>query len=156
MLSNGNSHEKTFRRISNSYFESYFSLNFVEIFMFFKANLKVMCKYSMPVQTKPMKIIGFFNEIQQKIWFKIGVGNLTKIFFLRIAIWQLSWPLRVSAVTSETLFPRKTMKFSCFSMFVGTVGIPIVNGCTTVSRYRTAHFCEGEEPEANCSNFMNS
>ena len=33
---------------------------------FFEANLMVMCEYSMVIQTKPMKIIGFFDEIKQK------------------------------------------------------------------------------------------
>ena len=42
-----------------------------KISCFFEANLMVMCEYSMVVQAKPMKIIGFFDEIIQKIWFKI-------------------------------------------------------------------------------------
>ena len=39
----------------------------LKILCFFEANLMVMWKYSMVVQTKPMKIIGFFDEIMQKI-----------------------------------------------------------------------------------------
>ena len=38
----------------------------LKISWFFEAILMVMCEYSMIVQTKSMKIIGFFNEIEQK------------------------------------------------------------------------------------------
>ena len=38
-----------------------------KISCFFEANLMVMCEYSMVVQIKPMEIIGFFDEIEQKI-----------------------------------------------------------------------------------------
>ena len=85
--------------------------------MFFEANLMVMYEYSMVVQTKPMKIIGFFDEIMQKIWFKIGVGKLMKIFFMRNVPNNIPWSLNVSPVTSETIFPRKPLNFSCFFMF---------------------------------------
>ena len=60
------SNEKYFHQFSNSYFELYFLLNFVEILMIFEANLMVMYDYSMVVQAKRMKIIGFFDEIEQK------------------------------------------------------------------------------------------
>ena len=65
--------------------------------MFFEANLMVIGEYSMAVQTKPMKIIGFFDEIEQKIWFKLGVGKLMKIFFMRNVPNNISWSLGVFA-----------------------------------------------------------
>ena len=108
--------------------------------MFFEANLMVMGEYSMAVQTKPMKIIGFFDEIEQKIWFRLGVGKLMKIFFMRNVPNNISWSLGVFAVTSETIFPRKTMIFHAFSCFLITVGISIVNACTVATLYRNAHF----------------
>ena len=53
---------------------------------FLEANLIVLCEYIMIVQIKPMKIIEFLDEIMQKLWFKIGVGTLMKIFFIRNVI----------------------------------------------------------------------
>ena len=80
-----------------------FLLYFVKIFMLFEANLMVMCEYSMALQTKTMKIIGFFDEIEQKIWFKLGVGKLMKIFFMRNVPNNISWSLGVFAVSSEMI-----------------------------------------------------
>ena len=102
-----------------------FSVMFVTIFprktmknsCFLDANLIVICEYIMTVQRKHMKMIEFFDEIMQKIWFKIGVGKSMKIFFIRNVSNNISWALRVFAVTSETIFPQKTMNFSCFFMF---------------------------------------
>ena len=37
-----------------------------KISCFLMQNLMVLCEYNMIVQTKPMKIIGFFDEIEQK------------------------------------------------------------------------------------------
>ena len=53
-----------------------------------------------------------FDEIKQKSWFKIGVGKLMKIFFMGFADNNISNHLRVSAVMSETIFPRKPIKIS--------------------------------------------
>ena len=104
-----------------------------------------------------MKIIAFFDEIEQKIWFKIGVGKLMKIFFMRNVPNNISWSLGVLAVTSEMISPRKPWKkFHDFSCFLTTVGISIVNACTVASLYRNAHFYEGEEPDVDCSNFTNT
>ena len=41
-----------------------------------------------------------------------------KIFFMGDVPNNISMSLRVSAVTAETIFPRKTIKISCFFMFV--------------------------------------
>ena len=84
---------------------------------FFLTNLMLLCGYGMIVQTKPMEIIGFFDEIMQKIWFKMRVGKLMKIFFMRNVSNNIPWPLKVSLVISETIFPRKTIKFSWFFTF---------------------------------------
>ena len=113
-----NSHGKYFHRNSNSYFEPRFHLSFVQIFMFFEANLVVMCVHCVVVQTKHMKIIDIFDEIKQKTWFKIWVEILMKIFSMWIAPRQHSWPLRVSAVVSEMIFPRKIVIFAWFFMYV--------------------------------------
>ena len=58
-----------------------------------------------------------FNEIEQNTWFKIGVGKSMKIFFMTNAPNNIPWPPKVSPVMFETIFPRKTMNFSCFFMF---------------------------------------
>ena len=45
---------------------------------FLEANLIVIyeiCEYIKIVEIKPMKIIGFFDEINQKIWFKYELEN---------------------------------------------------------------------------------
>ena len=58
-----------------------------------------------------------FNEIEQKTWFKIGVGKLMKIFFMWNVPNNIPWPLKVSPVISETIFPRKPIKNACGFMF---------------------------------------
>ena len=64
-----------------------------------------------------MKIIGFFDEIEQKIWFKIGVGKSMKIFFIRNVPNNIPWSLEVFPVMPVTIFPRKPVKNPCFFMF---------------------------------------
>ena len=59
-----------------------------------------------------------FDEMMQKIWFKIGVGNLMKIFFIRNVPNNIPWSLKVFPVMSVMIFPRKTIQNSCFFMFV--------------------------------------
>ena len=68
-------------------------------------------------RSKPMKIIGFFDEIMQKIWFKIWVGKMMKIFFIRNAGNNIPLSLKVFSVMPLAEFPRKTMIFSCVFMF---------------------------------------
>ena len=58
-----------------------------------------------------------FNEIEQKTWFKIGVGNLMKIFFIRNVPNDTPWSLKVFPVMHVTIFPRKPVKHPCFFMF---------------------------------------
>ena len=94
-----------------------------------------MYGYDVVVQTKPMKIIGFFDEIMSKTWFKMRVGKLMKIFFMRNVPNNIPWSLKVFPVMFQTVFPPKTIKISCFSCLLTTVGIPIVIACTTVSLY---------------------
>ena len=55
----------------------------LKISCFLEANLIVICEHIMIVQIIPMKIIEIFDEIMQKLWFKIGVGKSMKIFFIR-------------------------------------------------------------------------
>ena len=64
-----------------------------------------------------MKISAFFDEIMQKIWFKIGVGKLMKIFFIRNVPNNIPWSLKMFPVMSVTIFPRKTVKKHDFFMF---------------------------------------
>ena len=81
--------------------------------MFFQAKLAVM--YVRLHQTKPMKSIGFFDEIMQKIQFKIWVGKMTKIFFIRNAPNNIAWSLKVFpyyACDEITLMYVKKIKFS--------------------------------------------
>ena len=52
-----------------------------------------------------MKIIAFFDEIMQKIWFKIGVGNSMKIFFIRNAPNTIPWSLKVFPGMTVMMFP---------------------------------------------------
>ena len=61
-----------------------------------------------------MEIIVFFDEIMQKLWLKIGVGNLMKIFFIRNAPNTIPLSLKVFPVMTVMVFPRKIMNFSCF------------------------------------------
>ena len=68
----------------------------------------------MIVQIKHMKIVEFFDEIMQKIWFKIGVGKSMKIFFIRNVPNNIPWSLKVFPMMPVTIFPRKTMKNASF------------------------------------------
>ena len=54
---------------------------------------------------KTMKIIEFFDEIMQKICFKIGVGKSMKIFFIRNVPNIIPWPLKVLPAMLVTMFP---------------------------------------------------
>ena len=81
---------------------------------FLEANLIVICEHIMIVQIIPMKIIGIFDEIMQKLWFKIGVGKSMKIFFIRNVPNNITLSLEVFLVMPVTIFPRKTMKNSSF------------------------------------------
>ena len=62
-----------------------------------------------------------------------------KIFFIRNAPNNIAWSLKVFpfyACDEITLIPvKKKQVFSCLSI---TIGIPIVNACTTSSLYRNA------------------
>ena len=100
--------------ISNHVFCS-FSL---KISCFFEPNLMLVYECRIVVQTKPMKIIGFFDEIMQKIWFKMRVGKLMKIFFMRNVSNTIPWSLKVFPMMPETTFPPKSIKKSWFFMFV--------------------------------------
>ena len=62
-------------QFSNSYFESCFCSISLKFSCFFEANLMVMCDYIMVVQAKPMKIMGFFDEIEQKHDSKLELEN---------------------------------------------------------------------------------
>ena len=137
------SHEKYFHQFSNSYFESCFCSISLKSSCFFKANLMVMWQYSMVVQTKPYENQWHFDEIRQKLLFKIGVGNLIKIFSIRNAPNNIPWSLKVSLLMPDAIFPPKTMIFSWFLCFLTTVGIPIVNARTVASLYINAHFYWG-------------
>ena len=89
---------------------------------FLEVNLIVLCEYIMIVQLKPMKIIEIFDEILQKWCFKIGVGKSMKIFFIRNVPNNIPWSLKVFLVMPVTIFPRKTMKNSCFFLPVWHCG----------------------------------
>ena len=90
----------------------------VKFSCFLEANLSVIREYIGIVQIKPMKSIGFFDEIMQKSQFQIGVGKSMKIFFIRNVSNIIPWPLNVVPVMPLTVFPRKNMKISCFFMLV--------------------------------------
>ena len=68
----------------------------------------------MIVQIKPMKFIEFFDEIEQKIRFKIRVEILMKIFFIRNVPNNIPWPLKVFPVATVMMFPFKNHE-----MFMG-------------------------------------
>ena len=61
----------------------------------------------MIVQIKPMKIIEFLDDIMQNLWFKIGVGKLMKIFFIRNVPNNIPWSLKVFPVMTVMMFPFK-------------------------------------------------
>ena len=100
-------------------FSSIFQLIFwIMVFARFRWKFHAFCSkldgYVRLQQTKLMKTIGFFDEIMQKIWFKIGVGKSTKIFFIRNVPNNIPWSLKVFPVMPVTIFPRKTAKNQCF------------------------------------------
>ena len=74
----------------------------------------VVFTHNPPVYFKKHEI---FNEIERNAWFKIGVGKLMKIFFMRNVPNNIPWLLKVFPVLPVTIFPRKTMNFSCLFMF---------------------------------------
>ena len=82
--------------------------------MLFRRKLAVLCEDIMIVQIKPMEIIDFLMKSLQKLWLKIGVGNLMKIFFIRNAPNTIPLSLKVFPVMTVMVFPWKNMKFSCF------------------------------------------
>ena len=97
----------------------------------------------MIVQIIPMKIIEIFDEIMQKLWFKIGVGKSVKIFFIRNVPNKIPWSLKVFPVMPVTIFPRKTMKNPCFFLPVRHCGalysksvIPCARPCTAFRHTR--------------------
>ena len=59
-----------------------------------------------------MKIIGFFDEIMQKICSKICVGESMEIFFIRNVTYNIPLLLKVFLMMLVTIFPEKTMKIS--------------------------------------------
>ena len=114
----GISNEKYFHQFSKSYFEQYFLYDFIKKpndFHRFCLHCHAVFVHNHQVWFKKHEN---FNEIEQKIWFKIGVGKLMKIFFLRNVPNNIPWSLKAFPVMSATIFPRKTIKFSCFFMFV--------------------------------------
>ena len=72
---------------------------------FLQANLIVMWEYIMGIQIKPMKSIGFFDEIMHKICFKKGVRKSVKIFFIRNVPNIIPWLLKVLPAMLVTMFP---------------------------------------------------
>ena len=103
-----------FTKISAHILNHVFCSISVKISCFFEANLIVMYGYDVVVQTKPMKIIGFFDEIMSKTWFKMRVGKLMKIFFMRNVPNNIPWSLKVFPVMFQTVFPPKTIKKNMF------------------------------------------
>ena len=99
-------------------FWTIFLLNFVDFLMLFWSKLDGYVRTQHGSTSKTYKNHCIFQRNWAKIWFEIGVGILMKIFFMRNVPNKHVWSLRVSAVMFETIFPRKTMKFSCFFMFV--------------------------------------
>ena len=82
--------------------------------MHYRSQLAGLCEDIMIVEIKPMEIIDFLMKSLQKLWLKIGVGNLMKIFFIRNAPNTIPLSLKVLPVMTVMVFPRKTMNFSCF------------------------------------------
>ena len=110
---------KYFHQNSNSYLKAYFLLDSLEIFMLFRSKLASFMRIHHDSTDKTMKIIELFDEIMQKLWLKIGVGNLMKIFFIRNAPNNISWSLKVFPVMTVMMFPfknhEKSWKFYGFS-----------------------------------------
>ena len=78
----------------------------------------------------------------QKLWFKIEVGKLMKIFFIRNVLNNIPWSLKVFPVMPVTIFPRKTMKIHAFSYQSAAVGLSIVNQ-SYHAHDRTLHYGAG-------------
>ena len=96
-----------------------FLLNFVEIFMLFWSKLDgyVRLQHGIADKTYENHWIFWWNHAKNMV--QIGVENLMKIFSIRNAPNNIPWSLKVFPVMSVTIFPRKTIKNSCFLMFVG-------------------------------------
>ena len=110
----------------------------LKISCFLEANLIVICEiceYIKIVEIKPMKIIGFFDEIMQKISFKIWVGESMKIFFIRNVTYNIPLLLKVFLMMLVTIFPGKTMKNSCFFWPVCHCGTPYSKSFGGVQRW---------------------
>ena len=82
--------------------------------MLFRSPLAGLCEDIMIVEIKRMEIIDFLMKSLQKVWLKIGVGNLMKIFFIRNTPNTIPLSLKVFRVMTVMVFPRKTMHFWCF------------------------------------------
>ena len=76
--------------------------------------------------------------MQQKICFKIGVGKSMKIFFIRNVPNNIPWSLKVFPVMPVTIFPRKTMKNSCFFLPVCHCGTLYSKSVIPCARPKTA------------------
>ena len=154
MLSNGNSHEKYFHQISNSYFELCFcsiSLKNPMIFIDLVCTIMLYSHITNKIASKNHEI---FNEIEQKIWFKIGVGILMKIFFIRNVPNNIPWSLKMFPVMYVTIFPRKTMKKSCFFMYADycRASHSKCMHCSSIAPTQWDHFL-GEAAPETCSQF---
>ena len=145
MLSGSNSHGKYFHQNFNSYFEPCFLLDFIKNINDFH----VFCPYYRTVYAQNHQVCfkkhEIFNEIEMKTWFKIWVDILMKIFSMRIAPRQYSWPLRVSAVVSEMIFPRKTVIFAWFFMYLDycRVSYSKCMHCSSFTSTQWGHFFGG-------------
>ena len=134
------SNEKYFHQFSNSYFESRFFLDFIKKYNDFHR----FCMHYHAVFAHNHQVCfkkhANFNEIEQKTWFKIGVGKVMKIIFIRNVPNNIPWSLKVSPVTLETIFPRKAMIFSRFFMFCDYCRDFYRNARIVTSLFRNAHF----------------
>ena len=84
-----------------------------------------------------MKPIGFFDEIMQKRWFKIRVGKLMKIFFIRNVVNNIALSLKKLPVMPLSTFPRKTMIFAwvfTFSDYCGASYSKYIHGGVTLQK----------------------
>ena len=106
--------------------------------MLFRSKLDSYMRIHHDRTDKTMKIIEFFDEIMQKLWFKIGVGKLMKIFFIRNVPNNIPWSLKVFPVMPVTIFPRKTMKNSCFFLPVCHCGTLYSKSVIPCARPKTA------------------
>ena len=79
-----------------------------------------------------------FNEIMQKLWFKIGVRKSMKIFFIRNVPNNIPWSLKVFSGMPVTIFPRKPMKKSFFFLPVCHCGTLYSKSVIPCARPNTA------------------